>query len=80
MIKLLTYKGYTGTVEYTVEDGVLFGEVLGIRGLLSYEGVNMAALEQDFRGVIDDYLEMCEDKGYEPQKPSTVVDNVPLSA
>ena len=34
---LLNYKGYYGTVEISLEDNILFGKVLGINGLISYE-------------------------------------------
>ena len=30
-MKNLEYKGYTGTIEYSNEDGLLFGKVLGIK-------------------------------------------------
>jgi predicted HicB family RNase H-like nuclease len=41
--------------------------VQGIRGLISYEGQNVDELEQDFRAGIDEYLEVCKEKGIEPQ-------------
>ena len=59
MSDLLDYKGYYGTVEYSMADNVLFGKVLGIKGLISYEGDSVQALKQDFKDAIDDYLEMC---------------------
>lgn len=65
---VLEYKGYTGTVEFSAEDNILFGKVLGIEGLISYEGDSVAALREDFEAAIDDYLEMCAEKGIEPQK------------
>jgi hypothetical protein len=39
--------------------------VQGIRGLISYEGQNVDELEQDFRAGIDEYLEVCKEKGIE---------------
>jgi len=65
----IQYKGYTGTVEYTAEDDVLFGSVIGIRGLISYEGDSLITVKKDFMEAIDDYLEMCASKGIEPEKP-----------
>ena len=37
-MKNLEYKGYTGTIEYSKEDKLLFGKVIGVKSLLSYEG------------------------------------------
>lgn len=33
----LKYKNFIGSVEYSETDKILFGKVLGIRGLISYE-------------------------------------------
>lgn len=66
--RFLEYKGYSGTVEYSLEDQVLFGKVVGIKGLLSYEGTTLKELAEDFRGVVDDYLRDCQAAGVEPQK------------
>ena len=37
-MKYLEYKGYMGSIEYSPQDSLLYGKVLGIRGLISYEG------------------------------------------
>lgn len=52
MSNLLSYKNYNGTVEYSKEDSGLFGKVIGIKSLLSYEGDSVKELEQDFQNVI----------------------------
>lgn len=68
MSKQLSYKGYYGTVDYSLKDDVLFGKVVGIKGLLSYEGKTIADLKKDFESVIDDYIEDCKKEGKTPQK------------
>jgi len=78
-MKYLKYKGYTGNIEYSKEDKLLFGRVLGIRGLISYEGKSGEELEMDFRNAIDDYIEMCEAKNIKPEKPYKGSFNVRLS-
>lgn len=69
MSNLLEYKEYNGTVEYSAADNVLHGKVIGIRGLLSYEGDSLQDLKKDFEAVIDDYLEMCKEEGIIPERP-----------
>ena len=69
MSNMLEYKDYCGTVEYSAADNVLHGKVLGIKGLISYEGDSLQTLKEDFEGAIDDYLESCAKDGMEPQKP-----------
>jgi len=79
MSDMLEYKGYSGTVEYSDADKVLFGKVLGIKGLISYEGDSLRNLQLDFEGAVDDYLEMCIDNNVEPQKPYKGSFNVRVS-
>ena len=69
MSNLLSYKNYNGTVEYSREDECLFGKVIGIKSLLSYEGQSVQELEQDFKTVIDEYLEDCKERNIEPEQP-----------
>lgn len=64
----LHYKDYTGSVDYSKADAVYYGKVLGVDGLLSYEGSTKQALYQDFCETVDDYLKMCKDRGILLQK------------
>lgn len=68
MNNTMEYKGYVGSVEFSEADGLFFGKVMGIRGLLSYEGTTAKELVEDFHGAVDDYLALCEDQGVEPEK------------
>lgn len=62
------YKGYIGTIEFSEEDALFFGKVMGIRSLISYEGKNANELISDFHSAVDDYLAVCEAEGREPEK------------
>jgi predicted HicB family RNase H-like nuclease len=66
---MLSYKGYTGHVEYDDKAGVFHGEVLDLRDVITFQGKSVEELEQAFRESIDDYLEFCESKDEEPDKP-----------
>jgi len=68
-MKHLEYKGYSGTIEYSKEDKLLYGQVIGINSILSYEGTTGTELEEDFKGVIDEYIEDCKESGIKPEKP-----------
>ena len=75
MSDLLSYKNYNGTVEYSKEDNCLFGKVVGIKSLLSYEGNS----ERDFQNAIDEYLEDCKERNVEPEQPYKGTFNVRIS-
>jgi len=68
-MKHLEYKGYTGSIEYSKEDDLFYGKVLGIKGLISFEGKTGHKLEADFQEAIDVYLADCENNGVEQEKP-----------
>lgn len=79
MSNLLFYKNYNGTVEYSREDSCLFGKVIGIKSLLSYEGESVRELEQDFQNVIDEYLLDCEERNVKPEQPYKGTFNIRIS-
>ena len=68
MKKELSYKGYYGSVDYSLENDIFYGKVIGITGLLSYEGQTLDELRKDFQGVVDEYLEDCRAEGVKPEK------------
>lgn len=67
MNNTIQYKGYIGSVEFSEEDGLFFGKVMGIRSLISYEGENAKELLDDFHAAVDDYLEYCERNKKKPE-------------
>lgn len=79
MKKELSYKDYYGTVEYSLDDDILYGKVIGINGLLSYEGQTLDELRKDFESVVDEYLQDCESQGIKPQKSYKGSFNVRIS-
>ena len=79
MNNTIEYKGYIGSVEFSEEDGLFYGKVMGIRALISYEGQNAKELISDFHGAIDSYLEVCSAEGIEPEKAYKGSFNVRIS-
>ena len=79
MNNTMEYKGYVGSVEFSEEDGILFGKVMGIRALLSYEGETGKELLEDFHAAVDDYLALCAEKGIEPERAYKGSFNVRIS-
>lgn len=67
MNNTIQYKGYLGSVEFSEEDSLFYGKVMGIRSLISYEGETAKELLDDFHGAVDDYLETCKAEGRKPE-------------
>jgi len=64
----MTYKGYNGSVEYSDEDNVYFGSIVGINDRITYEGADTISLREDFETAIEDYLDLCTQISKEPEK------------
>lgn len=69
MSETLQYKGYDGSVEYSAEDRILHGALLGIRDAVVYEGADVDSLESNFRTAVDEYLAFCTAEGKTPDQP-----------
>lgn len=63
----IRYKDYIGSVEFSEEDSLFYGKVMGIRSLITYEGENAEDLVEDFHDAIDHYLETCQAEGRDPE-------------
>jgi len=72
----LNYKGYQGSIEFSLEDKVLTGKLLFIKDSITYEGETLGELEDAFQCAVDDYLEFCQEEGTDPAKPLSGTFNV----
>lgn len=79
MNNVLTYKDYIGTVNFSEEDRVFYGKVLGITDSISFEGDTVESLIEDFHAAIDEYLEFCRETGKKPQQQYKGSFNVRIS-
>ena len=69
MSETMSYKGYSGSVEYSAEDRTLHGRLLGIRDMVLFEGADVESVERSFRTAVDEYLALCAETGKEPAQP-----------
>lgn len=68
MSNCMKYKEYYGTIEYSDEDECFHGKVLGINGLITFEGSSVQELKASFQKMVDEYLKDCESKHIAPDK------------
>lgn len=60
------YRGYVGNVEFSEEDMVFHGKVVGVKDLISFEGDSVSDLTEDFHNAVNEYLDFCEQNGKKP--------------
>lgn len=56
---IFRYKGFIGSIEASAEDKVLYGKLLCISDLVTYEAASITALEAEFKHAVNDYLLTC---------------------
>jgi predicted HicB family RNase H-like nuclease len=66
---MMEYKGYIGKVEIDDEAGILYGEVINIRDVITFEGRSVDDVQRAFHESVDDYLAFCAERGENPEKP-----------
>lgn len=65
----MEYQGYIGKVEFDEAAGIIHGEVINTRDVITFQGDSVAAVKQAFHESVDDYLEFCQSRGESPDKP-----------
>ncbi len=66
---ILKYKGYEGTAELDMSQGICRGKILFIKDLVTYKSDTPANLEEVFQEAVNDYLETCAQLSRKPAKP-----------
>lgn len=65
---VLHYRGYTAKPEYSAEDKVFYGTLLGIDDVVDFMSDDAKQIEAEFHSAVDEYLDFCKEIGKEPQK------------
>lgn len=65
----LEYKGYIGSAEVDVTEGIVHGKLLFISDIVTYEASSISDISARFRKAVDDYLAMCKELGDIPDTP-----------
>ena len=52
-----------GIVNFSEKDGVFFGKIEGIDGLVNFEGESVAELTNAFHEAVEDYIAYCTEEG-----------------
>ena len=65
----MTYKEYSARIEFDDHDRLFYGEVLGIRDVVTFHGRSVRELERAFKDSVEDYLAWCRERGEEADRP-----------
>lgn len=68
MSNLFKYENFLGTVQYSAEDEVFYGKVLGVDDLITFEGTSVRELKKAFKDSVNEYINTCLKNGKSPKK------------
>lgn len=46
----------------------MYGDVIGIKDGITFQGTSVSELEKAFKDSVDDYISWCKERGEQPQK------------
>ena len=64
----LSYKGFTARIEFSADDNVFVGRLVGIDDIVVFDGETVDALKQSMKDSVDFYIETCEKENKQPKK------------
>ncbi len=68
MNNTLEYKGFRSKIEYSADDNLFVGRLIGIRDIVTFHGETVADLRQEMEATVDFHIEVCEKFGNKPKK------------
>ncbi|MFM2041731.1 MAG: hypothetical protein RLY86_307 [Pseudomonadota bacterium] len=65
----MEYKGYVaGPISFDPDSRTFSGTVAGLKDVIHFEATDADGLVQAFRDSIDDYLDLCAERGESPDR------------
>jgi predicted HicB family RNase H-like nuclease len=66
---MLKHNGYVGQVQFDSDADIFYGEIIGIRDVITFQGRTVDEIKQAMIDSVEDYLDMCRKHDKEPEKP-----------
>jgi predicted HicB family RNase H-like nuclease len=71
MNNTMTYKGLTARVEFSADDSLFVGRLIGVEDVVGFHANTVEGLRAAFEEAVDDYLATCERLGRGPLKSAS---------
>jgi len=66
---MLEYQGYRAEIEPDYDANILFGRVLDIKTVITFQAERVDGIRAAFAEAVDDYLLYCKERGKLPERP-----------
>jgi predicted HicB family RNase H-like nuclease len=68
MNNILNYKGHKAKIEFSADDNVFVGRLLGVNDIVVFDAETVEGLKDSMRQSVDFYIEACKKAGKESKK------------
>ncbi len=68
MNNIITYKDFTAKVEFSADDNVFIGRLVGIDDIVMFEAETVGGLKKAFEDAVEFHIEVCEKAGKKAKK------------
>ena len=65
----MEYKGFVAQIEYDAEIDSFFGNVVNVSSPITFYGKTTEELRREFAQSVQAWLDVCKERGIEPEKP-----------
>ncbi len=65
----MEHNGFRAVIDYDAEIDSFFGNVVNVSSPITFYGKTTAELREEFARSVDAWLEVCRERGIEPEKP-----------
>ena len=65
----MKYKDYEAVISFDDEVETFRGEVAHTKDVITFQGKGLSELRKAFKKSVDEYLDLCKERGEEPEKP-----------
>ena len=68
MRNMMKYKDFYASIHYEDETSTFWGKIEGIEDVISFEADTVDGLKEEFKEVVEEYLEECKNLNKNPHK------------
>ena len=63
-LQVMDYKGYMGSAMVSIDDNCLYGRIIGVKDIITYQSDTVPTLKKEFEIAVDDYIDTIEALGW----------------
>lgn len=68
MNNTIEYKGFRSKIEFSADDDLFVGRLIGIRDIVTFHAETVAELRKEMEATVEFYIDVCERSGKELKK------------